>query len=224
MSTVDLPLSHTNRPDRTPAWLTPGLRAGSEETWREFNFLYGGWIYSLARRWGLTKEDARDMVQEIMMNVYRSLHLFHRDRNDSTFQGWIYRIARNHVADHLERSQRMTTVSFDRCPESIPDPNSPDESFILPEEERVRLRARLEELAAGHFRSDSWAVFVAIELEGASTSEVSQQLHVNADTIRKQISRVRSWLRTLQATELLIGPPQRLHPDLLMSKQNGVAS
>src|SRR3954452_17795969 len=146
MSTVPILPSHVDRTEETPAWLTPGLRAGSDEIWGHFNFLYGGWIYSLARRWGLTREDTRDMVQEVMMDVYRSLHLFRRDRAAPTFQGWVYCIARNHVVNHIERTRRMPTVLLARPLDSFPDPDTPSDGLTLPEAERLRLRARVEEL------------------------------------------------------------------------------
>ena len=53
------------------------------------------------------KADVSDVTQEVFVKAYRSLGSF---RQSSEFYTWIYRIARNHISDYVQREKRHAQI------------------------------------------------------------------------------------------------------------------
>lgn len=70
---------------------------------------YAERVLNLAYRMTGDEETARDLTQEIFIKVYEHLGSFeHRSRVFT----WLYRIAVNHVANHLKKERRRRWVSI----------------------------------------------------------------------------------------------------------------
>ncbi len=76
--------------------------ARDDEAWSDFSALYEPVIYSLARRRGLQDADAREIVQEVMLAVSRSIERF-EPQGEGSFRGWLRQITRNATVDRLRR-------------------------------------------------------------------------------------------------------------------------
>jgi DNA-directed RNA polymerase specialized sigma24 family protein len=55
----------------------------SQEAWQSFVNLYGPLIYRWNLKAGLGTEDAKDISQEVLLQVFRSIHNFERLANGS---------------------------------------------------------------------------------------------------------------------------------------------
>ena len=60
-----------------------------EQDWEEFYEMYWRVIYGYGRGWGLSPDDAEDLVQEVMVTVLRRLPAFEYDRSRGRFLSWI---------------------------------------------------------------------------------------------------------------------------------------
>lgn len=76
-----------------------------EDIYRQF----GGKILNLAYRMAGTEETARDLAQEVFIKVYENMEAF---RGESQVYTWIYRIAANHILNHLKSVQRQRWLSL----------------------------------------------------------------------------------------------------------------
>jgi len=63
----------------------------SQRAWEDFVNLYGPLLYKWNVRAGLSVEDARDISQEVLLQVFKSLHKFER-RNKGSFRSWLNQI------------------------------------------------------------------------------------------------------------------------------------
>ena len=61
-----------------------------------------------------SKEDKRDMYQEIVLQAWRSIGRF---RGDSKFSTWLYRVGLNTVMTFNRQEKKMTKESLDIAPE-----------------------------------------------------------------------------------------------------------
>ena len=61
------------------------------EAWESFVNLYGPLIYRWNIKAGLSSEDAKDVSQDVLLQVFRSVHTFER-RSNGSFRAWLNRI------------------------------------------------------------------------------------------------------------------------------------
>lgn len=78
-------------------------------TFEEIYEAYAERVLNLAYRMTGDAEAARDLTQEVFVKVYENLDSFERRSHVFT---WIYRIAVNHVTNHLKKEKRRRWVSF----------------------------------------------------------------------------------------------------------------
>lgn len=73
---------------------------GSEKAWLSLVKRYEKRLYNYAYRMGGNADDARDMLQEILMAMYRNLGAY---RGEGPFPAWLFRLASFRCTDFLRR-------------------------------------------------------------------------------------------------------------------------
>jgi RNA polymerase sigma-70 factor (ECF subfamily) len=132
-------------------------------------------------------EDARDIVQETLVQAFLKLDSFgHR----SAFYTWLYRIAFNVAV--AQRRRRRATVSMDRV--RVADPASPASdgpAERLDRKERCgQVRWAIAQLPAEHR-----AVLVLREIDGCDYETIAEILDLPVGTVRSRLHRGRLQLR-----------------------------
>lgn len=158
---------------------------------RAFESLVGRYqqrAFRIARNMVPSDDDARDLVQEAFLRVFRNL-----DRFDfkHPFGTWLHRIVTNLAIDHLRRRRlpvRGGGEDDDDQPEfDLPDPSAPAPSRRLEADETAqRVRDCIAALAP-HFQS----VLVLRELEGMSCAEIAEIVGATHVTVRWRLHRGR---------------------------------
>src|SRR4051812_15538165 len=90
--------------------LVERLRGQDETALAELSSLYGNKIFQLAFRYVRNHEDAEEVVQDVLMKVFRKIDMF---RGDSALSSWIYRITFNTAMSRLRstRAARLAEVT-----------------------------------------------------------------------------------------------------------------
>ena len=89
--------------------IVQALRKRSETGFRLLMKKYGQPVYWHIRRLVVAHDDAQDATQETFIRIFRSIDKF---RKDSSFRGWIFRIATNEAL-RLIGSRRPDEVSLE---------------------------------------------------------------------------------------------------------------
>lgn len=89
--------------EETRSSVLAGVRSGSEEAWGRFFDLYADYAFSLARRGGLSAEDADDLVQTVFSGLSVPGGFDGYERGKGSFRVWFRRRVRWRVADVLRR-------------------------------------------------------------------------------------------------------------------------
>ena len=85
------------------AWLTRETllnrvrRQQDGESWREFVYYYRGYVYHIASGMGLNHHDTEEVVQDVMLNLWKKLPKFQYDSNKGRFRGWLCTVTANQV-------------------------------------------------------------------------------------------------------------------------------
>lgn len=134
-------------------------------------------------------EDARDIVQEVLVQAFLKLDTF---RRESAFYTWLYRIAFNVAITHQRR--RRPTVSLDRVREAsgrepVDCENNPAE-ILDRKEQCCQVRQAIGQLAEEHR-----AVLVLREIDGCCYETIAEILELPIGTVRSRLHRARLELR-----------------------------
>jgi RNA polymerase sigma-70 factor (ECF subfamily) len=98
---------------------------GSERAWLTLVKRHEKPIFNYALRMSGNADDAMDIMQDVLMSVYRNLDSF---RGDSKFTTWLFRIASFRCTDYFRRKNwQMTSIDDEEMPlEDSNEMNSPE--------------------------------------------------------------------------------------------------
>jgi RNA polymerase sigma-70 factor (ECF subfamily) len=184
-------------------------QAGDELAFEKLVRAHERRAWRVARNLVPSDEDARDLVQESFLRVFRSLERFDFQHAFST---WLYRIVTNLAIDLL-RKRRPTFstagVDEDEADLDLPDRDAPPPSAELERAETAdEVRACLETLAP-HFQS----ALVLRELEGLACNEIAEIVGATHVTVRWRLHRGRKlfldeWERRQRLAERTAKPDE----------------
>lgn len=90
--------------------LVKEFKEGNDQAFNHLVLRYQEKIYWVVRRLLTDHDEADDVVQDVFVKVYHSLHSF---KGDSSFFTWLYRIAINLSLNELRRKKTRKTFSID---------------------------------------------------------------------------------------------------------------
>jgi RNA polymerase sigma factor (sigma-70 family) len=155
-----------------------------------------GRLRNFIRKWVPQEADAEDVLQDVFYEFVEAQRMLVPLREAGA---WMFRVARNRIADFFRRRQRRREAAGDEdlaLEEWLPSPEAGPEALFARRVLLEELDAALEELPA-----EQRAVFVAHELEGRSFKELSEETGVSLGTLlsRKHyaVLHLRERLRTI---------------------------
>jgi RNA polymerase sigma-70 factor, ECF subfamily len=155
-----------------------------------------GMVFNVAARLLGDGEEARDVAQEVFLQVYRMLGRF---EGRSSLKTWIYRIAVNQCHNRRRFWQRRRRDREDALDEGLAATatlpglagagRSPYDEALRQERAR-RVQAALLQMSFEHR-----AVLVLREVEGLTCEEVGLALGIPEGTVKSRLSRAREAMR-----------------------------
>jgi RNA polymerase sigma-70 factor (ECF subfamily) len=185
-------------------------QSGDVESFELLISSYDKRAYNIAYRVMGNEEDAKDMAQEAMLRVFRSLKDF---KGQSSFSTWLYRIVTNVCLDELRRRKNDKYVSLDSTiqtdsgemhMELCSDRETP-ESVYEQVEQREVIKNAIRELNE-EYRS----VIVLRDIQGFSYEEISNILDCSLGTVKSRINRARTMLRDKLKTSMELSRENRV--------------
>jgi RNA polymerase sigma-70 factor (ECF subfamily) len=147
-------------------------------------------VYSFAFTFVGDADRAKDLAQEALVKIYRSLHLF---RFQSAFSTWLYAIVKNAYLDAVK--------SRGAKERALEDPLTADQSahlrsvadaetLLLKREERALLERALRRVPA-----DFRVVVQLADVQGLGYDQIAQILDLPIGTVKSRLKRGRDALR-----------------------------
>jgi RNA polymerase sigma-70 factor, ECF subfamily len=131
--------------------------------------------------------DADDVLQEVLLKVWRSLSTF---RSKSSFRTWMTRVAINEALQTFRRQQRSPLCRAFGDFDTFPSPTElPLQSLTRAETARL-VRKAVVELPAKYRQ-----VIILREFEHRSTPEIAHSLHASIPAVKTRLFRGRLMLQ-----------------------------
>ena len=125
--------------------------------------------------------DADDVVQEVFLQVFRTLNQFN---GQSQFETWIYRVTINQALQHLRKRRRSQWKPLEG---DLMDYQTGHKHELEEKELLERALARLE--------PDLRAIFLLREVENCSYSQIAETTQVPEGTVASRLNRARQLLK-----------------------------
>ncbi|MBV8161640.1 MAG: sigma-70 family RNA polymerase sigma factor [Acidimicrobiia bacterium] len=155
-------------------------------TWEEVARKHGRFLYTVAYRLTGKREDAEDLVQEVLLRVRRGLETY----QPGSMEGWLSRITTNAFLDDVRRRRRRPEQLLPEEPDWVlPPAEGADETLaaeVLPDDVQAAL---------GTLPEDFRAAVVLCDVAGLSYHEIGDSLGIPVGTVRSRIHRGRALLR-----------------------------
>src|SRR5436190_7831852 len=86
-----------------------------QQSWREFNDLYGKLIRGFAIKAGLTEDEAQEVVQETLIAASKNLPEFRYDPKVCSFKTWLLNLSQWRVQDQLRKRRAPSAPNVSRA-------------------------------------------------------------------------------------------------------------
>ena len=159
-------------------------------------------MYRLAFRFVRNETEAKEIVQDTLLSVWRKLDSF---KGDSQFGSWLFRVTANAALMRLRSQRRHAEVSTEELPAGYLDSQQspygqvtsqgenwskrPDEE-LQTEELRHQIQSAVDALPE-IYRT----VFLVRDVDGLSTEETAEALGLSIPTVKTRLHRARMALR-----------------------------
>jgi RNA polymerase sigma-70 factor (ECF subfamily) len=155
-------------------------------------------IFRLAFRFVRNETEAKEIVQDTFLLVWRKLDTF---KGDSQFGSWLYRVATNTALMRLRAQRRHPEISTEELPIDYLDnygqlPPAGENWAKRPDDELQsdELRRRIQK-AVDELPEIYRTVFIIRDVEGLSTEETAEVLEISIPTVKTRLHRARLALR-----------------------------
>ncbi len=173
------------------------LRAGDPASTRYLVDHYQPLVLKTARGFVRNTEDARDIAQDVFIDVITNLHRF---RGQSGLSTWIYRITVNRSLNYIRSKKRrndpiqsdtLNSESHPSMVHNLSDPSEKNPGEILEHQDRSRiLHAALESLP-----EKQRTALVLAEFDDLSYKEISEVMELSLSSVESLIFRAKKNLQ-----------------------------
>ena len=155
-------------------------------------------LYRVAYRMAGHHEDAQDLLQDALLEAYRSFKKFQRG---TYFDKWLYRIMTNTFIDRQRHKKRVGRVDSLDAPSvgaddgeisarEIPDWTEEPSRRVLHDEFGEPVQEALKQL-----KPDFRMVLILSDVEEFSYEEIAEMLNIPIGTVRSRLHRARDMMR-----------------------------
>ena len=146
-------------------------------------------IQRICRYYNANTEDQKDMYQEVLVNIWKSLDNF---RGDSAISTWIYRIAVNTSLGFTGKSYKQMKLMVDADTQNL---NSILDDENLKEKQKLdaqldRLQNELNQLSVID------KAIISLVLEGLNLKEIAGIIGITEPNVRVKVHRIKAQLKS----------------------------
>jgi len=144
-------------------------------------------ILRICRYYASVAEDQKDIYQEILVNIWKSLETFRGEALEST---WVYRIALNTAMGFAGKEFRRMRIVLDVGDRTLHNLISEEDTDVGIREDQIKtLQAHLNQLTVIE------KAIMSLVLEDLSSKEIAEIIGITEPNVRVKIHRIKETLR-----------------------------
>ena len=175
--------------------LIRGCIREDESCQREIFRRYAGKMLGVCQRYARNTMDAEDIVQDALIKVYVSKHLY---REVAKFSTWIYTIAINLAKTKIIKKQKYKTFSINSAyEEEDKDFDIKDEGFLPDVDANSRFQDEHIQKALNSINENYRELIILRDVEDFSYEEICKMTGLPMGTVKSRINRGREKLQEL---------------------------
>ena len=159
------------------------FKGGEEEAFYELVMKYKETVSNIAYRYIRDKYETEDVVQEIFIQVYKSLRNF---KEKSTFFTWLYSVAINVCRYYKRTYNRVESIVPLNTYLDIPDIRLTPLQILENKEIVERVNMAIDKLS-----DELKSVLILKEVEGLSYKDIARILKISVGTVKSRLHNAR---------------------------------
>ncbi|MCK5492905.1 MAG: RNA polymerase sigma factor [Candidatus Omnitrophica bacterium] len=152
---------------------------GNDEAFSKIALLIHQDVLNISYRYVGNVEDAKDVLQEVLLKIHNKLIYF---KKESKFSTWIYRITINASLDFLRKRKRSWCLKGRYLKNELTTTSLRDDIDIR--DKGVIMKKAIEELSLGQKN-----VFILRHYKGLKIAEISKVLGCSQSSVKTQLKR-----------------------------------
>jgi RNA polymerase sigma-70 factor (ECF subfamily) len=171
--------------------------APTDDDWRRLLELYQPLLRGWMMRAGVPASDADDLIQEVLLVVFREVRAFERQRQGA-FRAWLRTILVYRMRDYFRaRRHRPTATGDSDFLQQLDELESSESALsrIWDREHDEHVAAALLRRVEGDFAPATWQAFRRHVLEDEPGAKVAEELGVSLNAVLRAKSRVLKRMR-----------------------------
>jgi RNA polymerase sigma factor (sigma-70 family) len=164
----------------------------NEADWQRLFALYSPLLLQWLARMGVPASEADDLVQDVMLVVYREVKDFQR-RGLGAFRAWLRAILSNRSRDYFRSRQHRATATGDsNFLERLAELESSDSALsqLWDREHDQYVARQLLKTVEGDFTPPTWRAFSRQVIDGLPAAQVAHELALSLNAVLLAKSRV----------------------------------
>ncbi|RXQ96065.1 RNA polymerase sigma factor [Ancylomarina salipaludis] len=146
-------------------------------------------IQRICRYYNSNAEDQKDMYQEVLVNIWKSLDNF---RGDSAISTWVYRVAVNTSLSFTGKAFKQMKLMVNTDTQNLSSIID-DESLAEKQKEESQFNLLQTEL---NMLSVIDKALISLMLEGLSMKEIADVIGISEPNVKVKIHRIKAQLKT----------------------------
>jgi RNA polymerase sigma-70 factor (ECF subfamily) len=167
--------------DVNEAQLISRCQLGDQEAFKEIFNQYHQKLYRIAYGVVRHREEALDIVQEVFIKLFRSIHQF---KGKSRFYTYLYRMTMNTAIDHTRKMKKVPPLSMDEEEgfQLSDDADKRPDRILDHKELEVRVKWAMDQLSP-----DQKAALIFREVQGLSYQEIAEATGCSIGTVMSRL-------------------------------------
>ena len=171
------------------------IDANDEKSWDDFVGYYEGYIYVVIRGLGVNKETAEDLLQDVLVKVWKSLPTYEYREGECTFRSWLTIVIRSTVYNFFrKKSTRDDSKNVDYDDINDLKLTSEPEIHRIAEHEWKSYIANMAWLNVKDEFSEKTIEIFEMSMDQVDNDVVGEKFNMSASSVRVYKSRVKKVL------------------------------